>query len=230
MKQTILVVLTTIFTTTLFGQIQIETNFFSLVDGEFIKSEKSMYSCINKLNEENLVVEKQNTSTNSKGKVTYEYNELKQKIAENDFSPRGDLTRRRTYEYNSKGNLTIMKSNWINLKGDKVEYREEFGYNNRNELIIKTCSSNQYGIEMVYTYEITKKNNQKKIVEHKQNFGRELDNTTTLYNEYGLELKEITKTGEKSYQYEFDEIGNWTVKKIYKDGKLIGEIRKKIIG
>ncbi len=246
MKQLILITIATIFTTTLLGQYQIETCNFIVKDGKYIKSEfMNISNCsIEKFDSDSLLIERPSNIIPSNGaKTTYEYNDKKQIIAEHHFNTEGEVTSTSTYEY-WKGLITnIEKSSRTNEDGISIDHREEYGYNLKTgELIIKIWSTNISGIEYIFNYKTTYEGKLKKVVEHRNNFGRDAGTVITYYDEDGLEIKKITISGEDllkskptgvkseiKFEYEFDENGFWTKKKSYENGVLIGEQRRTII-
>jgi hypothetical protein len=206
------------------AQTYVETTFYAYKDSHFVNNNKrSLFDSEDTYDKKNRLVEKKYLGAVTKGaRVTYKYNNKDQKIEEKYYDSVGKVRNVKLFVYNDNGKVKEVNLEWTDKAGPPRSSKEEYFYDDKNELVRKTYTTSKNGLESEWFFENVLVDGHKIIkTKHTLN-GKEQKPNEVEYNEKDLVIKEGTLT----YTYEYEEGGDWKVKRMYRKGEIVGEYRR----
>lgn len=224
MKPILIFVLLLGMTVSLKAQYHLETTFYVYKDSQFVSnSKRSLFDSDDIYDKKNRLVEKKYLGAVTSGtSVKFEYNDKDQKIAEKHFDVTGAVRTTKYYVYNDSGKVKEINMDWVEKGGEKRSSKEEFFYNNQNELIHKTYTTSKNGLESEWFFEVSKVNGNKVVTTKHLIKGVEQKPIEVVYNDKDLVIQE----GSLTYTYEYDDKGEWITKRMLRKGQIVGEYRR----
>lgn len=203
------------------AQWSLETTFTQYKEGKpVLNGRRSLFDSQDKYDSKNRLVEKIYLGTVTKGaKAMFEYNDKDQKVKETHFDSTGKVRTSKVFTYNSNGKVETVLFEWTDKSGDKRTGTEAYFYDDKNDLIHKTYTTSKGGLESEWFFENKKENRHKIVTTRHISKGKEQKPVVVEYNEKDLVIKE----GSLNYEYEYDEKGDWKLKKMIRNGELVGE-------
>lgn len=147
-------------------------------------------------------------------KAIFEYNDHRNLITQVNIQ-NGDTTSDSfEYKYNDNGKI-LWKKQIENSEYGTNEYYNKFKYDQTGNLIELINKSEHFG-EMKSTYEYDRKNRIEKITQYKLDKIEKETSFDKFYNQILVKFfVNETLNKEIKYEYNFDNIGNWTERKVF---------------
>jgi YD repeat-containing protein len=206
-----------------------------------LKLVKSSYT-ITVTGKDGLTTETQEYSGSTSGhRTVYTYNEKHQKISETDYHQGDQPTATRYYSYDGNNMLQQMSYSYISKVDYPVTVKEEYAYDDKNNLIRKTRSASRGLRPVTWQYEYSEGENGGKVVtEYKLSKNKKRLKATSTYNAQNLLVRELLKnpdgTGSviRTYEYTSGANGDWATRKVYEQRsiyatRLVAEYHKTIL-
>jgi hypothetical protein len=228
MKKGLILVFALITSLQAFSQWSIETTFTQFKEGKaVITTKRSLFDSEDRYDKKNRLVEKVYLGSVTKGaRAVFFYDDKDQKVKEQHYDSLGKVRTTKIFTYTDQGKVSTITFEWVEKNGEKRNGKEEYFYNKENELIHKTYTTSKDGLESEWFFENKKENGHRIVVTKHVTKGAEQKPSVVEYNEKDLVIKE----GSLTYEYEYDDKGDWKVKKMFRNGALVGEytrIKKK---
>lgn len=206
------------------AQWTLETTFTQYKQGKAVENKhRSLFDSQDHYDKKNRLIKKVYVGTAAMGAhAEFEYNNKDQKIKETHVDSTGKVRTTKNFTYNDQGKIHTVVFEWTEKNGDKRNGTEEYFYDDKNELIRKTYTSSKSGLESEWFFENKTENGHKIVTTRHISKGKEQKAVVVEYNEKDLVIKE----GTLSYEYEYDKKGDWIVKRMFRNGELVGEYKR----
>ncbi len=181
------------------------------------KNKKKILSSIEIYNTDDLLVEVRNGPLGDSlcDRTVFGYNAKKQKVSESQYYFGNHLSVTRNFGYDESGLLKTITYKSRNKKGDRFVVTESFFYNENGLLTLKIKTADCCVSPEKWTYTYQQTGDTKKVTwlyyyANKKNPKRKI----TVYNSKGSVISEASDGELTTYKYEYDQDGEWTVKKV----------------